>query len=253
MFQFLNDHEVRLMGRVYQYEGDTLKYEGEVVKNPAVLRQFRSIRGDGWMDTILDMVSEKRDIVMDRWEYAIRKAIQTFPDGFRLSQLVYPVCIELGSSEDEAMAGISYHPYSGKQITNTQGWIATWIEERSPDSRQRYFCAGKRWTATNRPLLFVNDGLYEKNTSCNWVPYTHVRGTMWRFDPAAAQARPQPDEDTLNAAALLYRKQGMRGARNRVPCTQDFAGTERVANVAGIAAGFMATLGIVAAFAPQNA
>lgn len=252
MFQILNENEVRLMGRVYNYEGDKLMYSnGDLVENQAVLRQFRSIHGDGWMDVILDMVSDKRDVIMDRWEYAIRKAVKVFPDGFRLSQLLYPVCIELGSTEDEAKSGITYHPYSGKQITNTLGWIATWIEERSPDSRQRYFCAGKRWAATNRPLLFVNDGLYEKNTACNWCPYTHVRGTIWRMDSAAAEARQQPDEETLNAAALLYKKQGMRGARNRIPCTQNFAVTERIANIPGIATGFMATLGIVAAIAPH--
>ena len=269
MFQIINEHEVRLMGRKYLYKGENLfhvqdraevegeawsfdAWQGASVENPAVLKQFKVLREqDGWMDNILNMVSDKREVVMDRWEYAIRSAVKQFPDGFKLQQLVYPVCIQLGSTEDEAIAGISYHPYNGKQI-NVQGWIATWIEERSPDSRQRYFVAGRRYNST-KPLLFTNDRLYEANASKEWRPYSHVRGGLWQMDSAAAEARAQPEEEILNAAALLYKKQGMRGAKNRTAVTQDLAGTERVPNVAGIAAGFMATLGIVAALAPNNA
>jgi hypothetical protein len=268
MFQILNEHEVRLMGRKYLYSGESLFYvqdreddgepwtfeawKGESVTNPYVLQQFRNLqKAEGWMDSVLNIVSDKRDVIMDRWEYAIRQALRWHPHGFRFQELVHDVCLVLGAEADQAMDGIAYHPYTGKMITNVQGWIATWIEERSPDSRQRYFVAGKRYNST-KPLLFVNDKLYEANMRCEWRPYSYVRGGLWRFDPAAAQNRPQPDEDSLNAAELLYRKQGMRGAKNRTAVTRDIAGTERVPNIAGIAAGFMATLGAVAAVLPNQ-
>ena len=250
MFEIINDHEVRLMNRVYQYEGDKLVYEGESVENQYVQKQFSALQKTGWMDPILDIVSEKHDVIMDRWEYAIMQTVkQHNTDGFQFSHLIYSVCKILGASEDQAIAGVTYHPYTGKLIKNTIGWIATWIEERSPDSRQRYFMAGKRYNST-RPLLFVNDKLFEANTKCEWRPYSYVRGDVWRYDPAAAQARVQPEENTLAAAALLYRKQGMRGAKNRTVVTQDIAGTERVPNVARIAGGFMVALGAVAAIMP---
>ncbi len=270
MFQILNESEVRLMGRKYLYKGEQLfhilerdeceeedwtfeAWCGSPVENPVVLGQFKVLlasqqSANGWMDSILDLVSDKRKIVMDRWEFAIREALKEFPDGFQLRNLLYPVCRNLGASEDEALAGIAYHPYTGKPI-NVQGWVATWVEERSPDSRQRYFVAGSQYTS-KKPLLFVNDGLYETNTRNDWRPYTYTRGSLWRYDPAAAEARQQPDAEILQAAALEYRKKGMRGIRNRTAVTQDIAGTERVANVAGIAAGFMTALGVAAAMLP---
>ena len=278
-FELLNQHEVRLMGRKYLFSGTELftirdresdadyqpneawtfqAWQGEPVKNPFVLGQFRRLLAardeqqmQGLFATLRNFVTETREIHMDRWEYAIRQAVEDFPLGFSLGDLVFPVSMILGAdSEEAALKGKTYHPYTGKPIDSVQGWIATWVEERSPDSRQRYFCAGKRCTQTNKPLLFVNDGLFAANTANAWQPYKYVRGSRWFYDPAKARDRIQPTEEVLEAAAALYKKQGMRGAKVRTAVTVDRVGTERYLSTQGFLTG---TVGAIAAIAFMNA
>lgn len=277
-FELLNEHEVRLMGRKYLFSDNELytirnreedadyepgepwtfqAWQGAPVKNAFVLGQFRRLldaRRDqqrhGLFATLRDMVTETVDVTMDRWEYAIRQAIEDFPTGFAFKDLVFPVAMILGAdSEEDALKGKTYHPYTGKPIDNVQGWVATWVEERSPDSRQRYFCAGTRHK-TNKPLLFVNDGLYRANTTCAWQPYTYVRGGRWFYNPAAALNRPQPTEEVLEAAAALYRKKGMRGAKNRTAVSVDYVESRRVLNTQGVIAMGTAAIFAIAAINP---
>jgi hypothetical protein len=276
-FELLNEHEVRLMGRKYLFSGNDLytirnreedadyqpdeawtfqAWQGTLVKNAFVLGQFRRLldaRRDnsrGLFATLRNMVTETVDVTMDRWEYAIRQAIEDFPTGFAFKDLVFPVSMILGAdSEEDALKGKTYHPYSGKPITHVEGWIATWIEERSPDSRQRYFCAGSR-IRSNKPLLFVNDGLYRANTTCAWQPYNYVRGGRWLYNPAAALNRVQPTEEVLEVAAAMYRKKGMRGAKNRTAVTVDYVESRRVLSSHGVIAMGTAAIFAIAAMNP---
>jgi hypothetical protein len=132
------------------------------------------------------------------------------------------VCINLGATPSDAQRGYAPCPYKTgtyeQRLMNMEGRIRSWIEERSPHSRQHYFCAGKRasWKPNSRPLLFLNPVLGKANKDAAWAPYTYARGGGWAYDPEQAKKEIKPSEDILNAAAALYKKKGMRGQGRKV-------------------------------------
>jgi hypothetical protein len=120
-------------------------------------------------------------------------------------------------------------PYT-HELKDIKGVVRSWIEERSPHSRQHYFRNGKRihWNDANpRELLFVNPVLGEKNNAVAWRPYNTVRGGGWSFNPAAANAYVKPSEETLVVASGLYRRIGVRGAGNQTKTARDIVTTSR--------------------------
>lgn len=168
----------------------------------------------GFVDSMLNMVSRKHVAFTDRYEKAILDAAAELKT-FHFKNLYASVCLRLGATDEQASKGLCPNPYKPEQIKDIRGFVRSWVEERSPHSRQHYFRAGKRtaWLPGERPLLFVNARLFQENTQHAWAPYTHVRGDVWSYDPEAAQASPRPDEAILHAAETLYRKRGMQGRR----------------------------------------
>ncbi len=175
---------------------------------------------------------------LDRWCSAIvtaaKKAQARSLNGtFEFKDIRFDVCMALGcDNEDDARRGFAYHPYKGTRI-NVSGYIATWIEERSPHSRQRYFKGGRRvskWDENTHPLMFVNEGLARANDKTNWAPFVetkdgqwkrnYVLGSGWRFDPVSARAAKTPSEEVLAAAETMYHKKGMQGHRVAVEYDQ---------------------------------
>ena len=158
--------------------------------------------------------------MVDRFFLPIIKAfqkLQKLHDRLQFRQIYMQVCLNLGAAPDRAALGFAPCPYKGGE-KNMKGLIRSWVEERSPHSRQHYFRGGRRanWRAHERPLLFVNPVLGENNAANAWQPHTRVRGAGWQFNPEAAQVVTLPSNEMLNAAALLYgNKQGMQG-RGRV-------------------------------------
>lgn len=143
---------------------------------------------------------------------------------------IYPlVCKNLGATDGQANLGQAPCPYKGI-VRDIKGLIRSWVEERSPCSRQYYWRNGKRvhWSFDQRPLLFVNEGLGQKNNEKNWMPYSHVRGNGWIFDPEAAEAWHQPSELVLYAATQAIQKQGCRGAGNQTVHTRNIVFVKRV-------------------------
>jgi len=102
-----------------------------------------------------------------------------------------------------------------ESTSHIAGCIRSWVEERSPHSRQHYFRGGRRirWKIGERPLMFVNDILGERNTENGWRPYVHVRGDGWRYSPKEAQRYIAPTSDVLDRAGEEYLRTGMQGAR----------------------------------------
>ena len=135
----------------------------------------------------------------------------------RPKSLYNQVCLNLGARPADAERGYAPCPYKTgtyeQRLMNMEGRIRSWIEERSPHSRQHYFCAGKRanWKPDSRPLLFLNPVLGKANNDVAWAPYTYARGGGWAYDPEQAKKELQPSDEILNAAAALYKKTGMRG------------------------------------------
>jgi hypothetical protein len=152
----------------------------------------------------------------DRYCAPILKAFMALPPNSQF-KAVYPlVCLNLGATPEQAAKGIALCPEKGV-LMDIKGKIRSWVEERSPHSRQHYFRGGRiaTWGPNARPLLFVNPVLGENNAAGQWHPYIRVRGRGWSFDPSAAEAAPQPSVAVQQAAAALYRKRGMQG-RGRV-------------------------------------
>jgi len=145
-------------------------------------------------------------IVMAFQKVHLTKASLQFKDIYE------QVCLNLGAPPERAALGFATCPYKGIE-KNMMGLIRSWVEERSPHSRQYYFRAGTRkvWRQNERPLLFTNTVLGAKNNACDWRPYSHVRGGGWTFDPVAAAAAEQPSVLTLETAAALYKRKGMQG------------------------------------------
>ena len=160
-------------------------------------------------------------INVDEYYEAIIETVCEITDNgrkaFQFKDIYKGVCLKLGATEEQAEEGIAYCPYKHK-LKNMCGLIRSWIEERSPHSRQYYFRNGKRayWKFGARPLLFVNNGLGQKNNECNWMPGNHVRGNGWYYNPNAAKRAVQPSESTLNTAAAAYKKTGQRGSNHTV-------------------------------------
>ncbi len=161
-------------------------------------------------------------ILKDRYHDAIVGAFRGRTGPVRFKQIYSAICLALGATPEEAEKGFAPCPYTG-QLKNHEGLIRSWIEERSPHSRQYYFKAGKRtkWREGQRPLLFINPFLGEANNRVNWMPYHHVRGAGWSFDPTAALNWPRPSEEVLNNASAAYRKQGMRGGSERTAAVKN--------------------------------
>jgi hypothetical protein len=192
----------------------------------------------GMLTKIANMFSESHVTLKDRYENAIVGAFKALgaestPVSFNM---VYPlVCTALGSDEQAARYGIAPDPYNPGSLKDIRGLIRSWVEERCPHSRQHHFRAGKRvyWKPGDRTLLFVNYGLAQKNEAIAWTPYKFVRGDGWMLNPEAAAAYSMPSNEVLNAAAALYKKQGMRGRRNATPMMADVTEYRREMNTAG--------------------
>jgi len=140
------------------------------------------------------------------------------------------VCLNLGSKPSDAKHGIAPCPITGR-VMNHKGRIRSWIEERSPCSRQHYFRAGKVavWKPNKCPLLFINNKLGRMNQECNWQPYNRVTGDGWLFNPPAANQYPLPSYETIIAAAAMYRRKGMQGM-NRVQYALSVVNTTTIVN-----------------------
>jgi hypothetical protein len=169
---------------------------------------------------LLDCVTDTNPSNQDRYHAAIVRAAAALKQ-FHFKDLYPLVCKNLGATEEQARNGVAPCPYSGelKDSTKLKGLIRSWVEERSPHSRQHYFLGGRRkiWTAKNpRPLLFVNEKLGAVNAANEWMPYTTARGEIWVFSPDLANSAVKPTEAVLNAAAAAYKKHGMRGATRTV-------------------------------------
>ena len=152
--------------------------------------------------------------MVDKFHHAIVGAVKSLSGSWSFKEIYEPVCKALGATDSQAKEGCAPCPYKGL-IKNMKGLIRSWIEERCPHSRQYYFRAGRltSWRGS-QPLLFVNPGLGASNTEVAWTPYKRVRGNGWAFNPDAANLVQQPSQETLNAAAALYKKRGMQG-KNR--------------------------------------
>ena len=151
-------------------------------------------------------------VLKDRYHDAIVGAFLAQSGPVRFCDIYAEVCRRLGATEDDAVLGIAPCPYSHERKDH-RGIIRSWVEERSPHSRQHYFRGGKRvfWRQGERPLLFVNPFLGECNNRNNWMPYTHARGAGWSFNPTEALNWSKPSDEVLDIAAAAYRKRGMRG------------------------------------------
>lgn len=169
-----------------------------------------------FVDKILDKITEVKKSKQDRYHDAIVAAFEshfaTTDKPAKFKDIYYLVCLNLGATAEEASKGIAICPYEDVK-KDIRGLVRSWVEERSPHSRQHYFRGGKRvsWTTEQRPLLFVNWGLAKANTQNEWMPYNRVRGDGWILDPKAAEKWVKPDETILEAAAKAYKKVGMQG------------------------------------------
>lgn len=165
-----------------------------------------------FIDRILDTFTEVEKTTQDRYHDAIVAAFESSDKPVKFRDIYHLVCLNLGATPEEASKGIATCPYEDTK-KDIRGLVRSWVEERSPHSRQHYFRGGKRvrWSTDQRPLLFVNWGLAKANTQNLWMPYNHVRGDGWILDPNAAEAWVKPDETILEAAAKAYNKVGMQG------------------------------------------
>ena len=173
----------------------------------------------------------KRKLVTDRWGLAILRAIEQIGcydcESFQIADLCFHVAMLLGAdNEEQASQGICYHPYSGDPIKKglINGYIGTWIGERSGHSRQRYWKSNCRvtWTEAERPLLFTNAGLAVANAAHGWRPYSRVSGTGWRLNPTEAkrwydEERPS-DIELAVADAILDNPPPKRDGTARKAC-----------------------------------
>jgi hypothetical protein len=172
------------------------------------------------------------EVKKDRFEDAIINAFKsleatTSGKGVQPKQYYKQVCLNLGATEDQAMEGDAPCPYNGN-IKNMRGLIRSWIEERSPCSRQHYFRGGNitNWKDGERPLLFINNKLGKMNEEFEWKPYgvdgkaNSARGDGWIYHPIKAMQFKQPSLVVLQAAVSMYKKKGMQG-RNRSRITKD--------------------------------
>jgi len=185
------------------------------------------------LDILLDLVTDKTVSKQDRFYSAIVNSARLLKK-FRFKDIYPVICKSLGATDKQASQGIAPCPYTGAS-KNIKGLIRSWVEERSPHSRQHYFRGGKRvtWTEkTPRPLLFINEKLGKTNAENEWMPYTFARGDIWTFNPDLAASVVKPTDDVLNLAAAAYKKQGMRGSKSRTPSTPDITVVTRTLNLA---------------------
>jgi hypothetical protein len=198
----------------------------------------------GFYDRILDTISVKTTSKQDRYHDAIVAAFKlhsaTTDRPVKFKDIYYNICINLGATPEDALMGIAPCPYENTR-KDIKGLIRSWVEERSPHSRQHYWRGGKRvhWTNNERPLLFVNWGLANANTQVEWMPYNHVRGNGWIFDPVAASAWIKPNEEILERATTAYRKIGMQGNTNRTINKADVIKVKREYKIKKIAKNVM--------------
>lgn len=178
--------------------------------------------------TKITLVEDKKDRYRDAITNAFISLGATMTGkGIQPKQLYKTVCLNLGATEAQAIKGMAPCPYTGCE-KNIKGVIRSWIEERSPCSRQHYFRGGiiANWKDGDRPLLFVNNKLGKMNASFEWKPYgvdgkrNSVRGDGWIYDPIKAMEFKQPSLVVLKAAESMYKKQGMQGT-NRSRITKD--------------------------------
>jgi hypothetical protein len=185
---------------------------------------------------VFRIVSTSTPWQTDRFFVPITTAAASMPPNWPFKKLYKAVCLNLGATPEEAAKGIAPCPYNTGVRKDMRGLIRSWVEERSPHSRQRYFRAGSRSgfdaKPNLRPLLFVNPVLGEVNNSVHWAPYTPVRGGGWTYNPEAAEAAEKPSEEDLNAAAALYLKKGMQG-QNRTVSKADVKITNALYTVTG--------------------
>lgn len=181
-------------------------------------------RSCSWWASCIDTIeasftrpfTQVTEVIQTRWGMAILRAIYLLGlhDGntsFQFKDLCHIVAMLFGAeTEEDAHHGVCFHPYTKRQINKNLGaGIATWIEERSPHSRQRYWFANRRvyWTEKQRPLLFINPGLAEANAAKGWRPYSYVRGNGWYLNPVEAKRwfmEDRPSEQVLQEADLVF-------------------------------------------------
>jgi hypothetical protein len=168
----------------------------------------------------ISIISLENLYLTDKYHAPITKAAEAL-GSFTVSQLYYPVCIAMGGTPQQAAGGLAPCPYTNV-LKDHRGLIRSWIEERSPHSRQHYFRAGRlaAWKPNTRPMLFVNEVLGQKNAALEWKPYSYARGHLWSYNPEAAAEVEKPSQAILEAAAALYKKKGMRGS-NHVTATRN--------------------------------
>ena len=182
-------------------------------------------------DTFTDVIETKQDKYHNAIVSAFKKHADTTDKPAQFKDIYYTVCKNLEASDADASKGIAPCPYTG-QKKDIKGLIRSWVEERSPHSRQYYWRGGKRviWTEEQRPLLFVNWGLAKANAEKKWMPYNHVRGNGWILDPMAAKKWVQPSDEILRLATAAYRKTGMQGSP-RTPSAPTVIIRRRVVNI----------------------
>jgi hypothetical protein len=198
----ITEDEVKINGRVYQINSDdgtlfTIDETTHDEKNANSLIQDMykkwcrnnscSIR-----KTFRDLLFKKQQITNDAWGAVILAAIQvhikkTGASRFYQRELYPTIALYLGASDEDVKRKkyVCYHPVSGKKISD-MGYVRTWIQERSPCSRQRYWRANIR-SERKFDLLFINPVLGQHNIARNWMPGSQVRGDYWYFDPEEAR------------------------------------------------------------------
>ena len=91
------------------------------------------------------------------------------------------------------------------------GRIRSWIEERSGSSRQHYFRGGTLRVEGWRPNLFYNPLLSDANSSHDFMPYKHVRGSSWYLKSTPGELI--PSRKLLLLAEREIECKGMQGSR----------------------------------------
>jgi len=223
-----SDDEITINGRTYLIDAETDKlfvYHRRMREDANYIIQrvyttWKSSRTCSIQSTFHNLLFKKYQIVNDVWGAVILAAhneLKRGCAGFYTHELYPYVALYLGAKESDVAAKkyICYHPVNGKQISD-MGYIRTWIQERSPNSRQRYWRSN---ICSERPyaLLFVNPELGEQNIAAGWQPGSRVRGGHWYLDPDRAlnwYTLYKPTHGTLSAADrhIVAAKRGcMRG------------------------------------------
>lgn len=232
----VDDDEVKINGRTYTIGDDSVLFTIDPDTNTREIANYMiqdiymkwlsnsecSIR-----KALRDLVFKKHQITSDVWGAVILAAIHKHYQNtgalrFYLRELYPTIALYLGAKEEDVLRKnyVCYHPDNGKQIKD-MGYVRTWIQERSPCSRQRYW-RNNKCSERTYPLLFINPVLGRKNVEQNWMPGSQVRGDYWYFDPDEANRwyvtyKPTPAVLAAADAHINPAKRGcMRGSGHSV-------------------------------------